>query len=252
MQLDASEIHDLAAFCARRFPSGLQRAQLAARAGLALETTDQGDAEGDWARLLELAQGRGALDRLAGALADAAPNDENLRAATTLLRPVRARRTGRLLAAGGLVGGLGGVVVLAVLAWPAQVVVPPARASVVATPPIVEPEPVAEVAPPPVPAPEAAPAPTPPARKGGCKGEVGQVVGYWYAGTRAPGAVGETITLPRDARVRADYPRAENGNDPRTPERCALKRGASVTLSHAPIDASNGHYWVPYAVGDGG
>jgi hypothetical protein len=250
MQLDASEIHDLAAFCARRFPSGAQRSELARVAGLTLETTDQGDAQGDWARLLELAQGRGALDRLAGALADAAPNDENLRAATALLRP--RPTSGRFLVAGTAAGALVGLGILVVLAWPAPTVVPVAQAAAVPEPAVAPPEAVVEVAAPAPAAPEAVAVPPPKEKKSGCKGEVGEVVGYWYAGTRSPGAVGETITLPRDARVRADYPRAENGNDPRKPERCALKRGATITLSHAPIDASNGHYWVPYAVGDGG
>jgi hypothetical protein len=70
-------------------------------------------------------------------------------------------------------------------------------------------------------------------------------VGYWYAGQSSPGAQGETITLDRDARVRADYPRRENHHDAASPERCVLARGTRFVLTRAPIDASNGHWWVP-------
>jgi hypothetical protein len=76
------------------------------------------------------------------------------------------------------------------------------------------------------------------------------VAGWWYAGATSPGSQGATFTLDRDARVRADYPRTENHNDPHAPERCVLPRGGQYTLSHAPIEASPGHWWVPYAVGD--
>ncbi|MBM4369703.1 MAG: hypothetical protein FJ102_26065 [Deltaproteobacteria bacterium] len=69
--------------------------------------------------------------------------------------------------------------------------------------------------------------------------------GYYYAGRSSPGGAGDTITLGRDARVRADYPRADNGHNAAAPERCVLARGTVIVLSRAPIDASNGHYWVP-------
>lgn len=90
---------------------------------------------------------------------------------------------------------------------------------------------------------------TRPAR-GGCTGDVGSIVGWWYSGATSPGSQGATFTLDRDARVRADYPRTENHNDPHAPERCVLPRGGQYTLSHAPVEASPGHWWVPYAVGD--
>ncbi len=87
------------------------------------------------------------------------------------------------------------------------------------------------------------PAPMP--TRVGCKGSPGQVVGYYYAGTTSPGSAGSTITLPRDARVRAEYPNAANGHDAKTPERCVLPRGTQLRLVQDPVDASNGHYWVP-------
>ncbi len=83
-----------------------------------------------------------------------------------------------------------------------------------------------------------------------CSGSPGDVVGYWYAGASTPGTQGTTITLTRDARVRADYPHAENRHNARAAERCVLKAGMRVALSQAPIDASRGHWWVPYAIGD--
>jgi hypothetical protein len=115
--------------------------------------------------------------------------------------------------------------------------------------------PAAVEAPPPAPEPpDPAPAaPAPAVAKaaatrlgGGCAGaQPGEVVGYWYAGTENPGAAGSTITLTRDARVRADYPRKENRHDSSAPERCVLSRGSRVTLHAAPIEASRGYWWVP-------
>jgi len=122
---------------------------------------------------------------------------------------------------------------------------PPAAAPAEAAPP----EPPAAAAPP-VPAkatPPSAAAPT--ARSTlpvGCIGAPsGEVIGYWYAGMSSPGAQGETITLDRDARVRADFPRQENHHNASAPERCVLTRGSRFALTRAPIDASNGHWWVP-------
>jgi hypothetical protein len=87
--------------------------------------------------------------------------------------------------------------------------------------------------------------PTERAPRPGCKGPAGEVVGYYYAGTASPGSAGDTITLARDARVRADYPRAENHHNAAAREVCVLTRGTRLTLAQAPIDASKGHFWVP-------
>lgn len=95
--------------------------------------------------------------------------------------------------------------------------------------------------------PSTTPAPT--GRVGTCSGKPGEVLGYWYAGTTSPGTLGQTITLSRDARVRAEYPRAENGHNAASREVCVLTRGTKMTLSAAPIDASRGHWWVPVVGG---
>ena len=84
----------------------------------------------------------------------------------------------------------------------------------------------------------------------GCTGApAGEVVGYWYAGTKDPGPQGGSLTLDRDARVRADYPRAENHHNAATPERCVLARGTRFSLTAAPIEVSRGHWWVPVVGG---
>lgn len=117
-------------------------------------------------------------------------------------------------------------------------------------PPAFPPTPVpATVVPPPTVAPPA-PKPSGAGDRAHCSGSPGDVVGYWYAGESSPGSQGATITLTRDARIRADYPHAENHHNARAPEKCVLQAGMSVNLSQAPIDASRGHWWVPYAVGD--
>jgi hypothetical protein len=75
------------------------------------------------------------------------------------------------------------------------------------------------------------------------------VAGWWYTGAN-PGNTGDLVTVPHDARVRADYPRAENHYNARFPERCVLPRGAVVRLTHAPVEVSHGEWWAPYAPGD--
>ncbi|RME23990.1 MAG: hypothetical protein D6798_12320, partial [Deltaproteobacteria bacterium] len=94
------------------------------------------------------------------------------------------------------------------------------------------------------------PATTSPHRRG-CQGEAGEIVGYWYAGATAPGAAGDTITVPRDVNVRADYPDRHNGYDARAPVRCTLAKGDRITLAADPILVPGDRYWVPLvATGD--
>jgi len=128
---------------------------------------------------------------------------------------------------------------------------PPPAPAVEAAPPAVA-APAAEAAPAREAAPvrEAAPARAAPAAASrlpvGCTGApAGEVVGYWYFGTASPGAQGSTITLSRDARVRADYPRRENHHDASAPERCVLTRGSRFTMTLAPMEVSRGHWWIP-------
>jgi len=279
MQLDAGDRKELAAFLAKRFPGVDERAQLAARAQL---DAHPGDAIEAWTHLLEEAQREHAMARLGQVLAAAAPSDRNLQEAVRLLTPARSMgRLGPIVAAAIVVVGVGGWAL-----WPAPEVSARSEALAVATPspappaaptsatapaapspaaptPAETPEPPA-TAPPPAaaaaPAAEPAPAPTAPTpalaavgaptRVIGCDGLGSGVVGWWYAGTARPGAVGDVVALPRDARVRAEYPSAANGHDARTPERCVLPNGTRVRLSSAPVNPSGEHWWVPYAVGD--
>lgn len=115
----------------------------------------------------------------------------------------------------------------------------PIKTNTIDTPPVKQ----AAIAPKVVPAENVVP------RIGTCNGKPGEVLGYWYAGTTSPGTLGQTITLGRDARVRAEYPRAENGHNAAAREVCVLTRGTKMTLSAAPIDASRGHWWVPVVGG---
>ena len=83
-----------------------------------------------------------------------------------------------------------------------------------------------------------------------CQGAPGVVVGWWYAGTTAPGALGATISLPTSVNVRDDYPRKENRYALAGRVLCSLPAGTSQRLSQAPVDIGQGHWWVPLSGGD--
>ncbi len=276
MTLDPDDLANLATACARRFSSRESMQRFATLAGLPPDRTAIGDVEADWAFILTHADQHGSLGRLAAALAVAAPRDETLQAVARTLGALTAPPAPRIPAPLLAVGGAG-ILLVAGMAWmmvgrgggeappvakPAALAEAPveaapapieaAPAAVEAAPAPVEAAPVeaapveaAPVAPAPVAAvPPAAPAA--PAKLGpGCAGASGSVVGYWYAGRDKPGEQGATITLDRDARVRADFPRQENHHNATAPERCVLSRGARVVLTQAPIEASKGYWWVP-------
>jgi hypothetical protein len=289
MDLAPDDLRDLAAFCARRFPGAAERASLAAQAELDAPvageaitdwTTLLDDAQRH-GRLTVLAKA------LAAAAPNDANLQAACAELTGAASRRRARNQGlsRLAAGGVALGAAAAGMTLAVAAgwWikgrePSQATSPatpspatsPASAVASASPeaPVVRTSAALATPPAPAAAPPAAPSSTtvaapaavappvtaataPPAsRVTGCDAHSGEVVGWWYAGTAAPGAVGGTVVLDRDARVRADYPRFENGHDARTPERCVLPRGSRLLLSHAPVNASGGHWWVPYSPGD--
>ncbi|MEL6342958.1 MAG: hypothetical protein AAFV53_07475 [Myxococcota bacterium] len=81
--------------------------------------------------------------------------------------------------------------------------------------------------------------------KGACRGAPDDLIGYWYAGVDAPGASGETITVPVPTNVRADYPDAHNGFNARAAVRCVLVKGTRLTLKADPIAVPGDRYWVP-------
>lgn len=122
---------------------------------------------------------------------------------------------------------------------------PEATAGAAAPPSTPEPEPSSGTS-----APAIASSSAPATNTGSCHGRPGELVGYWYAGTTAPGGKGDRITVPRDLNVRADYPDRHNNYDRRAPIRCTLGVGQSLVLSADPIAVPGGAYWVPlHAVG---
>lgn len=281
MEFGNDELRDLAVFCARRFPDPAARARLLSAAGLGPLVEAEDDeptaprrpggsvAEAAWAELLRHAQAQGRLEALLRAMVAAAPGDRNLAEAAALIAgpppPGPGPSRGPLWVGFGL-GALLVVGLVAVFSGRDEAPTTPAGAPpVAAAPPPVAAAPTAPappasppVPPSPAPAPTTAPAATPAAAAAptggtsppGCEGAAGTVAGWWYAGTSAPGVQGATITMDRSARVRADYPRRDNGWLATARERCVLPAGARVTLSHAPVHVEGDRWWVPFASGD--
>ncbi len=253
MQLDAHELHDLAGFFGRRFPASSAQ-ELADAAGVPLPPS------AGWTTLVTEAARQQRLPQLVAAAKRARPGDAGVAALEQIVRP--ARRLPRTAMVAAALAAL--LLVGAALAWPeAPPAAPePAVASVSATPAI-DPAPAAAALPvetPPAPAPvetpqaavlqtapEAAPATT--SATGTCAGEAGAVVGYFHAGSQSPGAQGQTITLSRGARVRADYPDVHNRHNASAPVRCVLPPGSRVRLDAAPITVPGRAVWVPLVAG---
>ncbi|MFH1464477.1 MAG: hypothetical protein ABIO70_08825, partial [Pseudomonadota bacterium] len=84
----------------------------------------------------------------------------------------------------------------------------------------------------------------------GCRGEAGEVIGYWYAGAESPGKRGEIVTISGGVNVRAFLPSRENGWNSRTQLVCSLGDGWRVRLGQAPVFVPGGAWWVPLAVDD--
>lgn len=290
MDLTPRDATDLARFMARRFPERAQVDQLARKAGVELDDTLAGDLVAVWSTVVVEARIQGRLRPLARTLARSHRDDERLQEVCALLlaledpQPLpRAAWIGggllavALLAAGvgwalGGRGGAGAGVDLPAAELPAAA---PAAAVAAAPPAAVEVAPPAavEAAPPAAVEEASAPAASPPgaaateqppvaaaapalaavvpvAASSGCAAAPGELVGYWYAGPAAPGAQGQTITLPQAVNVRADYPDVHNGYDARTTVRCTLRRGDRQRLSRAPIAVPGGAWWVPVTGGD--
>ena len=76
------------------------------------------------------------------------------------------------------------------------------------------------------------------------------VVGYWYAGEKAPGNAGELVTVDHSVNVRADYPDHHNAYDARASVRCQLAAGDQIRLTAEPILVPGDRYWVPLYNGD--
>jgi len=95
-----------------------------------------------------------------------------------------------------------------------------------------------------------------PEASGRCGGQLGELVGYFYAGDHVKAAhefqarAGQPYTLTGDVNVRADYPRKENDWSSGAAKRCVLLRGDVLTLSESPFDVDGGAVWVPLHAGD--
>lgn len=260
MRLDPAILEELAAFYARRLPEGADA--IAKQCGLPAPGGTGVDA---WRALLTAADSR--VHKVANAVARALPADENAQQAAKDLAPNRTWAVGAAVAASLAVLLVIGIVASsssaqAEIAPPAA---PPAAPLTMTAPPILTAAPLEPVAlapsavTPETPAPAAptvpvaqiaAPesptlaslAPSTKVPRSGCHASGGATVGWWYAGTSAPGSAGETITLKRGANVRASAPSAENHWRLGAPVGCGLEAGDRVTLGE--VRTIPGGVWV--------
>jgi len=279
MLFSENERRELAEFFAKRFSDDSVRNMLARQAGL--ETGDKtGQPTDDWECLITTAQNRRRLPNLAIVASRIDQSDQNLQAVCNLLgarsRIIRNRIVTGLAAASVALGfGVAGwnmgaqeapqpaALAAATAEAPAELGTPKAelnRAPTVET----DPEPVATktvATAPEAPTTEAthvthhSPPETrsngPAWRNGRCTyDQTGDFIGYWYAGEKNPGAVGQVVDVELGVNVRKDYPDAHNNFDKRTKVRCILKRGDKVKLTAAPILVPGNRYWVPLYHGD--
>lgn len=265
VDLDGPELRSLASMYARRFPRRADRLRIAHGAGLETGWTDFSEAEAAWESLLTRAQQVDALSKVAEAASSERPADENLGELARTLRAAGRRSPWAavvLLGVGIAVGlaigipvGRGSVpgpvaTVLPVVAPspPAPPVEAPDDDAVADAPPadeaaVPEPLPEANFA---TPSDETQPALLPE----GCRGALGTVVGYWYAGEESPGRAGTPLTLDKAIRVRKDFPRAENNWSKDAEVRCVVPPGAHLRLSGDPVSVQGGGWWVPLGADD--
>jgi hypothetical protein len=273
MDLDQQDLDLLARFLVKRFPHPADRAPILKRAAL---TDCDGSPTEAWHAILVQAQASEALEDLGRALQSDDPDDANLREVRRILmgEPTSTRwpwlvaggaalsmAAGAALVAGLFLAGdpeLAPPAVLASAEQPApsfvavqdmalatvQEIEPPAR----------EPVPEPEVAPPAA-EPDPATVPAKPAvQKAGlskrkvtedhCVKKGAEVRGYWYAGSEIIGELGQTIVVPHDVNVRAEYPNFRNEYDTRAPVQCVLYEGDVIKLSTAPIPVPIDTYWI--------
>jgi hypothetical protein len=276
MLFSDSERRELAAFFAKRFEDPTIRTMLAKRAGVAKVVLATDTSLEAWDALIREAQMRRKLAKLAHFAAKTDQTDPNLQAVCNLLGArARANRNrammGSIAATVALSFGLGGwwvgqgagdemvavatvvtsaeqIVALADSTLPSPVSEVAANLALPVLPTTVALKPVAK---PVAPAKKERNNTGPAYRDGRCTyDQVGDFIGYWYAGIKTPGAAGEVITVEVGANVRSKYPNLKNGFEKRAPVRCILKRGDKVKLTAAPILVSGDHYWVPLHHGD--
>ena len=278
MQLDSTELSDLAGFFARRFPGEGQRAAFASRLGLSAQDVGDTPPSVAWRAVLDALQEEDRLPDLARLASREGGDDENLQAVCRVLAGERRSMFASARARGLGIGAaaLAAALVISVVVFSGADVAPTAHASALTdasplTAPAPAPEatavgepsptqaaaqapvPSASVSPPaatPAPVRAAAPEMDPAHADGRCTTREGGVVGYWYAGRTSPGAQGATITVAQAVRVRSDYPDVHNQFNARAPIRCFLTPGDTVRLSAAPIHVPGDAWWVPLHSGD--
>ncbi|MEC7946689.1 MAG: effector-associated domain EAD1-containing protein [Myxococcota bacterium] len=288
MRLDTEDLHQLAAFFAKRFPTPSDRRTLAHEAGVRPDRDPMASPEDAWLALLGNADDQGRTRLLAHAIARRAPADGNLVGVCQVLTgsqtpgiipmvdrpfvvPALAASAVALLGLAAYVGvghrdaATAASVSDVQVAASRAVVAPPAAAPALVA--VEDPTPARPADRPwmagnPLDAatgtsadapPKAKPAQVPPEPahfNGRCTVEGGGIVGYWYAGRTAPAAAGETLVMPNSVNVRADYPDKHNRFDARTALRCTLSVGDKVRLTAEPIAVPGGAFWVPLHSGD--
>lgn len=280
MEWTDQELDELAAFFAKRLTTSLSPLD-------PTDPPPPGNPATPWRTKLGQARDRGRLPSLAREIAAAMPDDANLQQACSLLQGPGGRNSGQLAGwamALSAVLVLSGITGAAGLVWLSQgAPVAPLEASSAAVAVRVEAEPT------PIPdpdqgrigsdeAPEPAvqvevlsaravepegedAAPEPPAQapravgSSGqrpterCAGEDGQVVGYWYAGSKKPGRTGSRITLDKTVNVRADYPDVHNNFEKKAAVQCVLMAGDKVKLRQSAIEVPGNAWWVPLVAG---
>ncbi len=266
MHLSHQELRSLARFLAKRFPPPAAISPLARSARLDFDPTGPDDAEADWFALLAAAHDQGRLEALVRAAATGCPEDDNMAELEAIIAPPPSNMA-RFVALGAVVAMAATALLTAgVMAWvlsgddavAAQVSAEHA-APVTATqvepaqvePAQVEPAQVEPVEPAPVSSPRVQgtsdaelPGPCAPST------DEEEVVGWWYAGERSPGAAGEAVSVPRTLNVRAEFPSFRNDYDARTAVKCILVEGTTLVLHAEPEKVPPGHYWVPLTAAD--
>ena len=246
MRLDPSTLDELSTFYARRLPDGA--GSVARAVGL---PAPEGSGAAAWHDLLVTADATGRTGRVARLVADRLPGDENAREAARNLGPVIpvARWAVGAAAAAAVVLAVGVAAAMSSGAAQADVKHPDVSPAALVAPEAIAPTPSTS------PSPTAA---TPLAARhdahasltsaqhtlpSACRGSGSEAIGWWYAGTSAPGAQGETITLRRGATVRSAPPSAEHGWRMEPAVRCGLSAGDTITVGQVRA-MPGGFYWV--------
>lgn len=233
MQIDATELEELASFFARRFDLHLRP--------LGPEVGPLGQRVDAWRAQLEAAQEAGTLSALLVRASRRYPDDVNLAEVVRLVAEPSAgadRLAGLLLFGTGLAAAFLGTVFLGAAGVGyalvgLESVTPPEAVVVVALDdghPLV------------------------PQRReraavgGRCSAPDGGVVGYWYAGVTPP--EGNTVVMERMVNVRTAYPHRDNGWNARASIACVLRPGDRLELSQEPVHVDGDRYWVPLVSGD--